>query len=610
MIQAAIEIEIEDDWHLYHEELGQEDSVGQPTVLNLGGPGIHWGEVRFPEPYVYDQRGLGRGGADTWIWGHEGFITIYAIGRIAEGFSAEDALLHITGLTCVDDGSCIPYEESLEVDGDGGDSLWEDFPADLEPPVLGPGEDGEAVGSLETGSDSASSDSAASDSAASSGAGATEPTDYDPDAIVFSEYAPQTEPIERGLLMWLVLAFVAGAILNVMPCVLPVISIKILSFVQQAGEDKRRVRQLGGAFSLGILVVFMALAAMAVLAGAAWGDQFQSQQFLVVMIGVIFAFSLSLFGLFELGVPSQVGNMAGVSREGLPDAFMKGIFATLLATPCSGPFLGSTLTWTLSQDAFTVFLVFLFLGIGMAFPYVVLTWNPKLLKLLPKPGAWMETFKEAMGFLLLGTAIYLMTILRTDLLLFTCTFLVFVAIGCWWYGRKATFDKTKAVRYAHMAVALAICALGARIAFVDFKGLFEAPEGDDHLAWVEFDPVLLEQYHQDGTSVFVDFTADWCPNCKYNEYAVFESEEIRSLIEDKGVIPMKADITYNTPYTRMIKRLRDQLGAKSIPFLAVFPGDDPQSPHTRIDVVTVDQMTEIFQSLPDPEPQTEQVGRR
>ena len=289
-----------------------------------------------------------------------------------------------------------------------------------------------------------------------------------------------------------------------------------------------------------------------------------------------------------------------MSREGLPDAFFKGMLATLLATPCSGPFLGSTLTWTLSQPPSVIFLVFAFMGLGMAMPYVVLTANPGLLKFLPRPGAWMETFKQAMGFVLLATVIYLMMILNQKYLLYTAAFLVFVALGCWWWGRFATFDQTRLKRYAHLATAFAIAALGARLAFVDFKGLHDPPAGGDHIAWVDFDHRLLERSLAEGTSVFVDFTADWCPNCKWNENVVFESDEIRGLIREKGVLAMKADITYDTPYTEMIVRLRDQLGARSIPFLAVFPGDDPLRPHTRLDVVTVSQMKEIFESLPDP----------
>lgn len=427
-------------------------------------------------------------------------------------------------------------------------------------------------------------------------------SDIDYSSIEFPAYSPSTVLTTHGLWGWMLLAFVAGMLLNVMPCVLPVVSIKVLSFVQQAGESRRRVLALGTAFATGMIVVFMALALLAILFGLGWGEQFQSQTFLVVMIGVVFAFALSLLGVFELGVPGKIGVLAGgAPREGLGDAFLKGILATVLATPCSGPFLGSTLTWTLGQPPMTVLLVFGMLGLGMALPYVVLTANPALLKLLPRPGAWMETFKHVMGFLLLATAVYLMISLDPKLLLFTVAFLLFVAMACGIWGRFSLRASTRTGRTVVLALSVAVLVLGAYISFVGFRGLFDDSFSEETrgLAWERFDTVRLSEYHKEKRNVLVEFAADWCANCKFNEIRVFHSPEILRLMKDKNVALMKADLTREGPRTDMLRRFMNHLGARSVPFLAIFPGDQPMRPYTRYDLVGKDDIRNILDGLPD-----------
>jgi len=580
-VRVAIPVAIESHWHLYHDDLGPQDAIGKPTVVTFEASGVEFGAVRFPEPKRYEQEGVAAGGKDTWIWGHEGEIVLYALGRIAEGgnFDPADLTAELSGLTCEDlTGTCVPYFEQLEFDGPGPDALFAAFPADL---------------STKPAPTTAATTPTVTPAAPRS--------DSDYDAVTFPAFQPRETlsgaggAIERGLFVWLLLAFVAGAILNVMPCVLPVISIKVLSFVQQAGEDKRRVLRLGLTFAAGILVVFWALALMAIFAGQSWGQQFQSDGFLVAMIAVVFAFALSMFGVYELGVPAGVGSLAGMRREGLPDAFFKGMLATLLATPCSGPFLGSTLTWALKQPPLVIFLIFTALGLGMAVPYVILTAQPRLLKKLPKPGAWMDTFKQAMGFVLLATVVFLMVSLRTDLLLFTVTFLVFVALGCWWYGRFATFDKSSAGRFAHLGVALVLVAVGARLAFVEFRGAFQ----HESSGWVAFDPIEFQRHLDEGRPVFVDFTADWCVNCKVNEKFVFDSTEVRAAMAAKNVVAMKADVTDSNAYVRMVERFQAQLGSRSIPFLAVFDPRRPNEPLVKHALVSKDAMLEVFGSLAD-----------
>lgn len=577
LLRAVLRIRIAPRYHLYHTELGHPKATGQPTVVTPSGTGVTWSEARFPEPERFDQSMIEPG---AWILGHEGDLTVHLVGRVAEGAAADDVKVAIRGLTCLDDGECVPYSATLEPLGAGPDALFEGFPSDLVP----------GAGGQETPETGA----APTDPAPTAGAATV-----DWDEVSYPAYRVRERESERGLGMWLLFAFIAGVILNVMPCVLPVVSIKILSFVQQAGESRARIFQLGLAFSAGILVVFLGLAAAAAFAGKGWGEQFQSQEFLVVMIAIVFGFSLSLFDVFEIGVPDQVGSMAAQRREGLGDAFFKGMMATVLATPCSGPFLGSTLAWALTQPSTVVFLIFTFVGLGMAAPYVLLTANPGFLKYVPKPGQWMQTFKHLMGFLLLGTVIFLMISLRQDLHVYTVAFLVFVGLACWIWGRYATFDQSKLRRMGTVAVVLAVLAVGAQASFVTLRNFFAGPgEGEGHLVWEDFDPVQLQRYHDEGRSVFLDFTADWCLTCKTNEKLVYESDEVVARLAAKNVVAMRADETDDSPKTEAIKRLRVSLGAQSIPFMAVFPGDDWENVHTAKDLVTRGQFLAILDQLP------------
>jgi len=421
-------------------------------------------------------------------------------------------------------------------------------------------------------------------------------------AVDFSQYAPRTSRPAHGLLVWMLLAFVAGLVLNVMPCVLPVVSIKVLSFVRQAGESRRRVLGLGLVFAAGMMTVFLALAAAAIVFGLGWGQQFQSQTFLIIMIALVFAFALSLFGVYEFGVPRAVNALAsGSTREGFGAAYLKGALATVLATPCSGPFLGSTLAWTLTQPPAIVVLIFGMLGLGMAVPYVVLTAQPGLLKRLPKPGAWMETFKHIMGFFLVGTAVYLMVSLDERLLLFTMLLLVFVALGGWLWGRFSVQIASAAGRLAVLAAALLIVAAGAYLSFGTLRGMLHPPAVSSGalFAWEPFDPDRLARYHREGRGVMLDFTADWCANCTFNEVRVYNSPAMRKLLKEKNIVAMKADLTREGPETATIRRLMAQLGARSIPFLAVFPGDRPMEPYTLYDLVDKKTVSNLLKKMPD-----------
>ncbi|MBT3198789.1 MAG: hypothetical protein HN350_02640 [Phycisphaerales bacterium] len=569
-IQAVIRMKIAAGRHFYDADKGHPDAVGLPAQITFGPQSVKWSKVVFPKPHRLPQPP-----GKAWINSHEDTILIYASGQPSGQIDPDTVTAKIDGQTCSDAGSCDLYNASLTSLGRGDDALFAKFPSSFSAAV------------------------APVDKAPVN----TDTTDYSD--VTFPDYAPRNgESGGHGPVVWLLIAFVAGILMNVMPCVLPVISIKVLSFVQQAGESRRRVLALGAMFAAGMILVFWALAIAAITLGLNWGEQFQSDGFMIVMITIVFAFALSLLGVFTLGVPKQVNNLAaGMGREGLGNAFFNGMLATLLATPCSGPFLGSTLAWTLAQTPLTIFMIFTMLGLGMAMPYIVLTAFPKLLAFVPKPGAWMETFKEAMGFLLMVTVVYLMISVRSEMLLYMNAFLVFAGIACWYWGRFAKFGQSLVKRLVTAGVTVAIVVIGAQLSFGTMQSAFAPAEpGQGHIDWVEFDPDALEEHLKAGRSVFVDFSATWCPNCVWNEKMVFESTEISELLKAKGVIAMRADISHDSSRTRMLERMRAKLGGRSLPFLAVFPADNPNKPFVRPDIVSIATMREILNAVPDPKP--------
>jgi thiol:disulfide interchange protein len=280
-----------------------------------------------------------------------------------------------------------------------------------------------------------------------------------------------SEPSES--IGWYLLAgFIGGFVLNFMPCVLPVISIKVLSLLGQAGQSRRRVLGLGLAFSAGMIDLFLALGLLVTVAGQTWGALFQSITFLVVMLGIVVAMACSLFGVFTLSVPAAVGDAdAAIEGEGYVGSFGKGVLAVLLGTPCSGPLLGSALAWAAAKSAAgrpdIGMLVFLCMGLGMASPFLVLAAKPDWMRYLPRPGAWMETFKQAMGFLLLLTAVYILYLLQ-DRVLAALLYSLGVSFAAWLYGRLVRPDRSRNANWIGRAIVVAVI---AAVVWLSFAGV-------------------------------------------------------------------------------------------------------------------------------------------
>lgn len=400
----------------------------------------------------------------------------------------------------------------------------------------------------------------------------------------------------QSLLRILLLAFLGGIILNVMPCVLPVVSLKILSFVSHAGEDPRKVFRLGLMFAAGILVSFFVFAMAVVAMQAAgeqvgWGFQFQNPVFVAVMTAVIFLFALSLFGVFEIVLPVSFGG--GRERGAYADAFFNGVLATILATPCTAPMLGTALAFAFSQPPGVILLVFLVIGAGLAFPYVLLSSHPAWLRFLPRPGTWMETFKQFMGFILLATMVWLLSVYGAltgpSGMTWFLAFLVLLGFIAWLHGRFLGLASSTQRRLIVWGVSAMLLAWG-------YSGLLSGtmePEDGAHtggvevtkggIAWEPFSHEALDRAMADGRTVLIDFTADWCLTCKVNEKTVLADADVEAKLHEYNIVTLKGDWTRKDPVISEVLRRHNRSG---VPFYAVYPAGRPEDVIVLPEVIT------------------------
>jgi len=414
--------------------------------------------------------------------------------------------------------------------------------------------------------------------------------------------APAAEEESLSLPAMLVLALLGGVILNVMPCVWPVISIKILSFVQQAHDDPKRTLRLGALFALGILVSFWILGLVAVgartaVGGPTWGTQFAHPAFVVAITVILFVFGMSLFGVFEVNLPGAAAGKlsAATTREGYAGSFLKGMLATVLATPCTAPLLGPAIAFAFTQSAAVIMLAMTAIGLGMSLPYVILAAKPAWLGFLPRPGPWMETFKQFTGFLMMGVVVALLWVLgkltgASGVVAMTA-FLTVLGLACWIYGNiKMTWSTT--ARLSGAATALAVAVFGGWLAgsylytppadtpvvAMGEGGLPVVPSAadwQDDTPWLPQAPGLHERLAAAGHTVFVNYTAAWCTKCIIQKKTVLETDPVRERMRDLGVVPVKADFTAKPDW--MAEELKSY-GAAGVPLNVILPAGRPHEP--------------------------------
>ena len=392
-----------------------------------------------------------------------------------------------------------------------------------------------------------------------------------------------------GTFILLLSALFGGLILNLMPCVLPVLSLKLFSLIKQAGESRKRLLVLGTSTTLGILASFWALAGIvaAVKAGggnAGWGMQFQSAGFIAFMVVILSAFAMSFFGVFEIWLPgSATTKMDKAGRkQGFWGAFFTGALLVLLSTPCSAPFLGTAMGFAFTASTPVLFLFFTAAGVGLALPYMLVSTFPKILKVFPKPGAWMVTLQKIMGVLLLGTVVWLLWVVHEQagnvgVGIFAAISLLSIAmsfaIGNIAPPGVAFFREVLSVGGAVVILAIIWFAFASPKFEAEVDAIFKARSVQlvTEDGWYRYTPELIEELAKSGRTVFIDATADWCLTCKANEAAVLNREDFKRAMDSLNVARVKADWTRETPEVTALLR---SMGKSGVPAYAIYPAGD------------------------------------
>jgi len=403
-----------------------------------------------------------------------------------------------------------------------------------------------------------------------------------------------TPAASLGILLALVLAFVGGVILNLMPCVLPVVSLKVLGLVRHAPAGRSSAMGQGLLFAAGVIVSFWAIAAVLVALRAGgqslgWGFQFQNPVVVAIAAALFFLIGASLFGLFELRafVPRGFGP-GSISAGGAAGSFLSGLFTTAVATPCTAPFMGAALGYALGQPLPAAFGVFTALGIGMAAPYVVLSAAPGLASRLPKPGPWMETLKQILGFPMMAAVIWMLFVVAalsgpTAVIAMLAALLV-CALGAWIWGRWGTLDRRRVTRGIALALGL-VLVLGSTAWAAAFAGSSRAGAASAQVAtvaaaaaepgafWQPWSPERESELRSAGTPVFVDFSARWCLSCQVNERVALYNPSVLKRIQELGAATLKADWTDNDP---RVARALALFGRASVPLYVLYPAGGGQ----------------------------------
>ena len=517
-------------------------SLNEQNGVKLTGP---WQPLQAPETHI-----------DQEIWTglelreHAGSVTWYAPIELADGLDLNSLTItgKVDGQAC-NPQTCVPF--TLDIQATQGEGF------DVPKSVIAAGDSTNATEGSATARSNGAADS-------------------------------------THLFTILAYGVLGGLILNLMPCVLPVIGLKVLAFAEQGGQSRARILMLNLTYVAGLLSVFMVLATLAALAqlgfgneSFGWGELYTLTWFKVSMTALVFAMALSFLGIWELPIPGFATSGKATelaAREGPLGAFCMGVFTTILATPCSGPFLGPVFGFTISQPPSVIYAIFFAVGIGMALPYLVIGIFPSLVSWLPKPGAWMDTLKNLLGFVLLGTVVYLFSTINHDFFLATLSLLFGIWFACWMIGRTPVTASTTQKRNAWLE-GTAVATLVGVLAFQLLT------PSESVLPWQPYSPQALAAARAKGKTVMVDFTAQWCPTCKTNLKFAINRADVKQWVEDNDVVTLLADWTDRND---MIKQALLELNSQSIPLLAIYPADASLGPIVLPDLLTQSKVLEAL----------------
>lgn len=523
--RVAVKVAHEPHFHTYGKVIAK-GATGKPTKLTWTLPdGWTAEELPWPATTSFESFGVK---AD----GYEGTVHLPAKITPPAGATIGASVklqVNVDGLVC-DDKSCLPFRKDASLDlavaaAVQADDSVKDVFASL-PPL--PGETAVAE--------------------AASGAAKAE------------ESAP-------SFLLLMISAFIGGLILNIMPCVFPVLGIKVVGIVQQAGEDRKQVVMHGLVYTLGILLSFWVLGGIVVALGKAWGFQLQSAGFNFGLAAFFLIFGLNMAGVFEIGASAVGVGQDLQTRHGLGGSFFSGLLATLVSTPCSAPFLGTALGFAVKLPAPQAMLLFTLIGLGLASPFLLLSAFPSLVKVLPRPGAWMESFKQGMSFLLFGTVVYMLWVLTAMVeglaLLWLMLALVLIAMACWVYGRWSLPHLPAGTRTKAVIISLALAAGGIALGWPSHaaKQGHEGVVREFGLDWQPWSEAFVKQQLEAGKPVYIDYTAKWCLTCQVNK-RVYPDAALQDIFKKHAVVTVRADFTNEDPE---IKKSFESLGKGAVP---------------------------------------------
>ncbi|MFZ1939788.1 MAG: thioredoxin family protein [Terracidiphilus sp.] len=396
------------------------------------------------------------------------------------------------------------------------------------------------------------------------------------------------------------LAFLGGIILNLMPCVFPVLFLKGLALVNGANEQRRSLRAHGFVYAAGILISFWVLVAvlLALRAGGArlgWGFQFQSRVFLTLMAGLLFFLGLSLAGQFEIGLTLTSAGGSLAARHGFAGSFFTGVLAVVVATPCTAPFMGAAIGYALAQPAVVTFAVFTALALGLAAPYVAITLQPSWTRLLPRPGVWMDVLKQSISVPIFATVIWLAWVLAqaygANVLAVLLASFLLLAVAGWFLGRWPARRRSAAVASLILlgVVMVSVVAPDRLIVIADTP-----TSAASHDGWEPWSADTVSRYLAQGRPVFVDFTASWCLSCQVNERVALDQPEVRRAFDAAHVVLLRADWTQRR---EEITEALNAMGRSGVPAYALYvPGKN--SPQLLPEVLTPGIVTGALAKLP------------
>ena len=411
-----------------------------------------------------------------------------------------------------------------------------------------------------------------------------------------------------SVLLSMLAMVLGGLILNLMPCVFPVLSMKALTFVKNHGAEERKQRMDGLAYTAGVISAFVVLATILVILRAAgervgWAFQFQQPWFVAFMVYLFFMMALSLSGVFEIGTRLMGAGEGLTHKKGYKGSFFTGVLATTVATPCTAPFMGPALGFALTQSWPVAMLIFISLGFGMALPILLLSYYPVLSKYLPKPGAWMETFKQAMAFPLYASALFFLWVLGNQvgvmgmaLVLGACILLAFAA---WLYQQRFTMGPImRGVNYAVGTAAIVVAIYLTQTPFLQSAPIVQAAtvdaDGNSTANYEVFSTQRLDELQAAGRPVFVNMTAAWCITCLANEKIALSTDQVIQSMADNDITYMKGDWTNEDPE---ITAVLDEFNRPSVPLYVLYPGDSSKEPVILPQLLTPDMVSEAFSNI-------------